>query len=58
MWAIGSNPAYFVQYQISSAAILQVKNHILIVWKPKYIEYPSMIKFPSLIEKKRKTAIT
>jgi hypothetical protein len=54
MWAIGTSPAYFVQYQIDSAAILQVKDHVLIVWKPKYIEYPSMVKFPDMVDKKRK----
>ena len=53
MWVIGERPAYFVQYQLKSAAVLQLKQMILIVWKPKYIEYPSMFKFPELKDKKR-----
>ena len=53
LWAVGSNPAYFVQYQVKSAAILKQRGCVLIVWKPKYIEYPSMIVFPELGEKKR-----
>ena len=48
LWAVGSNTAYFVQYQVKSAAIIKVKNMVLIVWIPKHIEYPSLIKFPEL----------
>lgn len=52
LWAIGSNPAYFVQYQVKSAAIFKVKEHGIIAWKPKYIEYPSMVVFPEIGDKK------
>jgi hypothetical protein len=48
LWAISRNPAYFVQYQLKSAALLKIKNKVLIVWRPKYIEYPSYVKFPEL----------
>lgn len=54
MWAVGKNPAYFVQYQVKSAAVLKLRNLVLLVWKPKYIEYPSMVQLPELKEKKRK----
>lgn len=57
LWAIGTNPAYFVQYQVKSAAIFRVKEHILIGWKPKYIEYPAMIVFPEIKDKTRNNAI-
>jgi hypothetical protein len=57
LWAIATNPAYFVQYQVNSAAIFKVKNHALIVWKPKYIEYPTMIVFPEIADKKRKATL-
>lgn len=53
LWAVCCNPAYFVQYQIKSAAVIKVRNMVLIVWRPKYIEYPTMIKFPELKDKKR-----
>lgn len=55
LWAIGSSPAYFVQYQVNSAAILKILGHILIVWKPKFIEYPTIVQFPELKDKKRTT---
>jgi hypothetical protein len=57
IWAVCRNPAYFVQYQVKSAALIKVRNVVLIVWKPKYIEYPSMVKFPELKDKKRKLEI-
>lgn len=58
LWAIGTNPAYFVQYQVKSAAIFRVKDHILIGWKPKFIEYPSMIVFPEVKDKLSKRFTT
>lgn len=57
LWAIGTNPAYFVQYQVKSAAIFRVKEHILIGWKPKFIEYPTMIVFPEIKDKTRNYTI-
>ena len=52
LWVVCDNPAYFIQYQIDSVAIIKVNHFIVIVWKPKYIEYPQMIKFPDLKENK------
>ena len=56
LWAVCKDPAYFVQYQKEAAAVLRMKGMILIVWKPKYIEYPSIVKFPEFSNKKRKSA--
>ena len=53
LWAVCNNPAYFVQYQVKAAAIIKVGTTILIIWKPKYIEYPSMVAFPEVKDKKR-----
>lgn len=41
---VGSNPAYFIQYQVDSYAIMRGHNKAVLVWKPKYIEYPSVVK--------------
>jgi len=54
---VGKSPAYFVQYQIKSAAVFKLKNLVLLVWKPKYIEYPSMVQLPELKDKKRKISM-
>lgn len=43
-----------MQYQVKSAAVIKIRNYVLLVWKPKYIEYPSMVQLPELKEKKRK----
>ena len=42
-----------MQYQVKAAAIIKVGTTILIIWKPKYIEYPSMVAFPEVNDKKR-----
>ena len=44
VWMVGENPAYFVQYQIDSYAILRAYDKVVLAWKPKYIEYPSVVK--------------
>lgn len=44
VWMVGYNPAYFVQYQIDSYAIMRGYDKVMLVWKPKYIEYPSVVK--------------
>jgi hypothetical protein len=41
---VGTNPAYFIQYQIDSYAIFKGYNKVVIVWKPKYLEYPTLVK--------------
>ena len=41
---VGENPAYFVQYQVDSYAILRGYQKVVLAWKPKYIEYPSVVK--------------
>lgn len=41
---IGANPTYFIQYQIDSYAIIKGYGKVILVWKPKYLEYPSLIK--------------
>ena len=41
---VGESPAYFVQYQVDSYAIMRGYERIILVWKPKYIEYPSAVK--------------
>lgn len=53
LWAVGRSPAYFVQHQVKAAAVLKIKDTVLVVWKPKYIEYPSIVKFPELKDKTR-----
>lgn len=37
VWLIGTDPTYFIQYQIDSYAIIKGYNRIILVWKPKYI---------------------
>lgn len=44
MWLVGSNPSYFVQYQIDSYSIFKSHDKVVIVWKPKYLEYPAIVK--------------
>ena len=44
MWMVGEIPAYFVQYQVDSYAIMRGYEKVILVWKPKYIEYPSVVK--------------
>jgi hypothetical protein len=48
MWLIGDEPAYHLQYQKESVAILKIEELAVIVWKPKFLEYPSIVKFPDL----------
>lgn len=42
VWMVGINPTYFIQYQVDSYAILKIYDKSVIVWKPKYLEYPSI----------------
>ena len=37
IWLVGRNPAYFIQYQVDSYAIIKNENKVLLVWKPKFI---------------------
>lgn len=41
---VGANPTYFIQYQTDSYAIIKGYGKVILVWKPKYLEYPSIIK--------------
>lgn len=40
---VGVHPTYFLQYQIDSYAIFKAYEKIILVWKPKYLEYPALI---------------
>ena len=44
VWLVGINPSYFIQYQVDSYAIFKGHSKVVLVWKPKYLEYPSLIK--------------
>lgn len=41
---VGENPSYFIQYQIDSYAMFKGYNKVILVWKPKYLEYPSLVR--------------
>lgn len=51
IWLVGRNPAYFIQYQVDSYAIIKAYGRVLLVWKPKYIEYPAIVKLADFGEK-------
>lgn len=44
VWMIGENPAYFVQHQVDSYAMMKGRDRVVLVWKPKYIEFPNVVK--------------
>ena len=52
IWAMADDPTLFLQYQVNSCAKLRFEDWYLVVWQPKYIEYPVMIQFPELKDKK------
>lgn len=54
MWMVGEIPAYFVQYQVDSYAIMRGYEKVILVWKPKYIEYPSVVKLEDFQKKNKK----
>ena len=37
IWLVGSNPSYFIQYQVDSYSILRIYEKCVLIWKPKYI---------------------
>ena len=44
VWMLSTNPAYFIQYQIDSYAIVKGFGRVILVWKPKFIEYPAVVR--------------
>lgn len=57
MWMVGESPAYFVQYQIDSYAILRAYGRVVLVWKPKFIEYPSVVKLEDFGNNPKKSTL-
>lgn len=55
VWLVGSNPAYFIQYQVDSYAIFRGHGKVILVWKPKYIEYPAVVKLEDFGENPKKS---
>ena len=54
---VGTNPSYFIQYQVDSYAIMKIYEKCVIVWKPKYIEYPSIYQLSTFPEELKNTSI-
>jgi hypothetical protein len=54
-WIIASNPTYFIQYQIDSYAIIKGYNKVILVWKPKYLEYPSIFQLTNFGEQPKQS---
>lgn len=46
VWIIGQDPAYFVQSKKDSAAIFRIEGTTIIVYEPKYLEYPQIAHIP------------
>ena len=46
VWIIGQDPAYFVQAKKESSAIFRIENVSIIVYSPKFLEYPQIAHIP------------
>lgn len=63
MWVVSIEPAYFLQYdppllreKKQSSAILVVDGVTIIVYRPKFLEYPQIVDIPALSEEPSRCA--
>lgn len=46
LWIIGQDPVYFVQTKKDSSAIFRIEGVSVIVYAPKFLEYPQIAQIP------------